>query len=563
MYEKKRLPIGIENFEKIRREGFYFVDKTCFIRDLLYNWGEVNLFTRPRRFGKSLNMAMLKSFFEPGADKALFEGLEISKEKELCEIYMGKYPVVSVSMKSANAENFQDARSMICQIINEETIRIQNTLHLEKMTDYQQQLVQRLSNPDMSDAELMNSLRMLSALLCQYYDKKVIILIDEYDVPLAKAYERGYYDQMVILIRNMFEQAFKTNDNLQFAVMTGCLRIAKESIFTGLNNLNVLSVTDVRFDEYFGFTDREVRDMLSYYGISGAYDTIKEWYDGYRFGNIDVYCPWDVICYCAKLCSDPEALPEAYWSNTSGNDIIRHFLEKAKAMTRKEIGSLIDGEAVVKKIRQNVTYSEMYDSIDNMWSVMFMTGYLTQRGKEEDRLRLVIPNKEIKNIFIDQISEWFLDNARQDGEALEVFCEAVKDGDAENVEKRLNEYLIRTISIRDTAVEDSKKENFYHGILLGLLGYKDSWEVWSNREAGEGYADILAEIQKEQIGIVIELKYAHSGNLERACDDALKQIRDRQYEELMREDGMKKVLKYGIACYKKKCMVRVEESGPL
>ena len=290
---------------------------------------------------------------------------------------------------------------------------------------------------------------------------------------------------------------------------------------------------------------------------------MKEWSDGYRFGNIDVYCPWDVICYCAKLCSDPEALPEAYWSNTSGNDIIRHFLEKAKAMTRKEIGRLIDGDAVVKRIRQNVTYSEMYDSIDNMWSVMFMTGYLTQRGKEEDRLRLVIPNKEIKNIFIDQISEWFLDNARQDGEALEVFCEAVKDGDAENVEKRLNEYLIRTISIRDTAVEDSKKENFYHGILLGLLGHKDSWEVWSNREAGEGYADILAEIQKEQIGIVIELKYAHSGNLERACDDALKQIRDRQYEELMREDGMKKVLKYGIACYKKKCMVRVEESGPL
>ena len=397
MYDigKKRLPIGIENFEKIRREGFYFVDKTCFIRDLLYNWGEVNLFTRPRRFGKSLNMAMLKSFFEPGADKVLFEGLEIAKEKELCELYMGKYPVVSVSMKSANAENFQDARSMICQIINEETIRIQNTLLLEKMTDYQQQLVQRLSNPDMSDAELMNSLRMLSALLCQYYDKKVIILIDEYDVTLAKAYERGYYDQMVILIRNMFEQALKTNDNLQFAVMTGCLRIAKESIFTGLNNLNVLSVTDVRFDEYFGFTDREVRDMLSYYGISGAYDTIKEWYDGYRFGNIDVYCPWDVICYCAKLCSDPEALPEAYWSNTSGNDIIRHFLEMAKAMTRKEIGSLIDGDAVVKRIRQDVTYSEMYDSVDNMWSVMFMTGYLTQRGKEEDRLRLVIPNKEI------------------------------------------------------------------------------------------------------------------------------------------------------------------------
>lgn len=417
---KKKLPIGIENFEKIRTEGFYYVDKTGLIRDLLLNWGEVNLFTRPRRFGKSLNMSMLKSFLEVGCDRSLFEGLEISKEAELCEEYMGKFPVVSISLKSAQADSFDTAKAMMRYMISEETNRLMRAVPQDSLNEFQRDAVSRLLDLDMSDADLMNSLRTLSAVLYQHYGKKTVILIDEYDVPLAKANERGYYDEMVTLIRNLFEQALKTNENLQFAVLTGCLRISKESIFTGLNNPRVLSIVDVQFDEYFGFTDRDVKGLLEYYGLSALYSVIKEWYDGYRFGNVDVYCPWNVICYCDKLRADKTVAPDNYWSNTSSNNVVRHFIEMAdKGATQREIERLIAGEVVTKEIHQELTYRELYDSIDNIWSVLFTTGYLTQRGMAEGNLfRLVIPNMEIRKIFTGQIMKLFKENVQKDGEAL-------------------------------------------------------------------------------------------------------------------------------------------------
>ncbi len=575
MEMKKKLPIGIENFEKIRTEGFYYIDKTGLIKDLLQNWGEVNLFTRPRRFGKSLNMSMLKSFFEIGCDSTLFEGLQISKERALCETYLGKFPVIYISMKGVNGARFETARGMAVQLINEEARRMQFLLDSAALTKYDKEAFISLLRADMDDATLASSLRILSELLRTHYGKEVIILIDEYDVPLDKAMQAGYYDEMVNLIRNLFGQALKSNDSLQFAVLTGCLRVSKESIFTGLNNPKILSITNVEFDEYFGFTDDEVRELLDYYGLTAAYGVVKEWYDGYRFGNVNVYCPWDVICYCNKLRVDPEAQPEAYWSNTSGNDIIRHFIEMAKGTTRREIEQLMAGNAVEKMIRQELTYKELYDSIDNLWSILFTTGYLTTREKPERRtFALVIPNIEIRNIFETQILEWFQNTARQDGMTLNAFCEAFREGNGARVEELFHAYLRKTISIRDTAVRTDRKESlptgkattkglkepnpsvcFYHGILLGLLSYKDNWILSSNKETGEGYSDILVEIDEEEIGIIIEVKYSEDSNLEAACREALEQIEKKRYEESLRNAGMVTILKYGIACHKKQCRV--------
>lgn len=563
---KKKLPIGIDSFDKIRRGDFYYIDKTGLIRDLLRNWGEVNLFTRPRRFGKSLNMSMLKAFFEIGCDRALFEGLNIMKDPGLCDAWMGKYPVISISLKSVNGNDYDTACSMMASVIGREALRFQFLLESDRLTDVEKSLYSQLitvgenSSFNITDTVLMGSLYTLSALLKKHYGPDVIILIDEYDVPLAKANENGYYDQMVMLIRNMFDQALKTNHNLKFAVLTGCLRIAKESIFTGLNNMKVLSITDVRFDEYFGFMDTEVQEMLEYYDLSEHYNTIKEWYDGYRFGKTEVYCPWDVLCYCDALCSDRSASPEPYWSNTSGNEAIRHFLEQAGAVTRRELEELIAGGTVYKTIHQDLTYKDMYDSIDNVWSLLFTTGYLTQRGITEQReYILTIPNKEIRNIFTDQIFKWFQDTARKDGDTLHAFCNAFKTGDPDTAEKKLNEYLRRTISIRDTAVRSSMKENYYHGILLGLLSSNDSWEIRSNRESGDGYCDIMAESDTDGIGIVIELKYAADGDLDAACMAALDQIKQKRYDEQLIDDGIETILKYGIACYKKRCRIMLDK----
>lgn len=567
-YMEKKLPIGIENFCDIRTEGFYYVDKTGLIKELLDNWGKVNLFTRPRRFGKSLNMSMLKTFFEIGCEEELFAGLKISNEAELCQKYRGKFPVVSVSLKGVSGNDYPAARSMLCSVIGAEAMRFQFLSESDRLTDREKKQYDQLVMIDetnqegfvMSDAVLKESLRTLSNLLYKHYGKKVILLIDEYDVPLSKANDRGYYDQMILLVRGLFEQALKTNDNLYFAVMTGCLRVAKESIFTGLNNLKVLSVTSVKFDEYFGFTDEEVKEMLAYYELTDSYGTVKEWYDGYRFGNVDVYCPWDVINYIDELKDDKTLAPKNYWSNTSSNDVVRHFVEKVgQGLTKREMEALIAGETVEKEIHQELTYDQLYDSVDNIWSVLFTTGYLTQRGKPEgDLFQLVIPNMEIRKIFTGQIMEMFKETAKNDGEALRIFCEALKSGDAEGVETQFNAYLSKTISIRDTFVRRATKENFYHGILIGILGYKNDWYVRSNKESGIGYSDIQVEIEDEKIGIVIEVKYAQDSEMDAVCREALEQIDRKGYADELFENDMQTVLKYGIACCRKKCKVMSE-----
>lgn len=563
---RKKLPVGIEDFAEIRTEDFYYVDKTGMITDLLRNWGKVNLFTRPRRFGKSLNMSMLKNFFELGCEESLFENLDISKEQDLCEKYMGKYPVIFISLKDVCADDFQTARSMMCSVIGSEALRFKeiadsNRLSEVEKTRYHAFLrMDDTGNFQLSDEMLMNGLLTLSRLLQKHYQKKVIILIDEYDVPLAKANEQGYYDEMAALIRNIFSSSLKTNDSLYFAVLTGCLRVAKESIFTGMNNLKILTISDVRFDEYFGFTDEEVKQMLAYYGLMDFYEPVKEWYDGYSFGNVDVYCPWDVISYCDELRANPKASPKDYWSNTSSNEAVKRFIEKAHTNTiKREIEKLVAGETVVKEIRQDLVYKGLYDSMENIWSMLYMTGYLTKRGEVSgDRVFLAIPNMEIRNIYTRQIMELFKKNAYNDGEALHAFCEALKQGDAKKVEICFSEYLKKTISIRDTFVRKNTKENFYHGILLGLLGFKENWNVSSNKESGNGYNDIQVEIDEEETGIVIEVKYAQDGNMDSACAEALEQIERNDYASLLREDGMKHILKYGIACCKKNCKVVVK-----
>ena len=566
MQRKFKLPIGIENFEEIRTQEFYYVDKTNMIRDLLYNWGKVNLFTRPRRFGKSINMSMLKSFLEIGCDASLFEGLKISEEAELCREYMGKFPVISISLKSVSGVDYESARQMMCTIIRKEALRFSFLLESDRIEEIEKKEYRAILRVDdegfsvMPDAVLTNALLTLSQLLHKHYAHQVIILIDEYDVPLDRAYQCGYYDKMVELIRNMFLQALKTNDSLFFAVMTGCLRISKESIFTGLNNPKVLTVTDVRFDEYFGFTNSEVRALLSYYELDDYYDTVKEWYDGYRFGDTSIYCPWDVINYCDALCTDRTAQPENYWSNTSSNNIVKRLLGKANALTKKEMEALIAGESVKKTIRQELTYKELDSNVENIWSILFMTGYLTSKDKVNgSTFEIIIPNREIRNVFVEQITEWFREETTRDGLKLSAFCRAFREMNPVAIEEQFGAYLLKTISIRDTNVQKEKKENFYHGILLGLLSHMEDWGISSNAESGEGYSDILVEIEDARIGIIIEVKYAENGKLEEGCRKALKQIEDNRYEETLLEDGMQTVIKYGIACYKKRCKVVMGE----
>ena len=557
---EKKLPVGIENFEKIRKDDFYYIDKTGFIKELLLNWGKVNLFTRPRRFGKSLNMSMLKCFFEPESDKSIFDGLDISWETALCEKYRGKFPVISISLKEIHADSYEAACSMAAQVINKEARRHQYLSDSVRLTAKDKESFSVLLDSQMSESDLCYSLSVLSELLEKHYGRKVILLIDEYDVPLEKAFGQGYYDRMVLFVRKLLGAVLKTNDSLKFAVITGCLRISKESIFTGLNNILVHTIADAEFDKYFGFTDDEVRKLLEYYRCSDSYETVKEWYDGYHFGNTDVYCPWDVLCHCSRLRTNTNIKPQDYWSNTSSNDIVRHFIKKGNVGTTKnEIERLIAGEAIQKEIHMELTYKELYESIDNIWSVLFLTGYLTQQGEPQgDVFRLVIPNLEIRNIFTRQIMEFFKETVRRDGESVNFFCEALKNGDAKEVEKQFQGYLRKTISIRDTFVKKKMKENFYHGILLGLLGFKENWIISSNRESGTGYSDILIEIEEDELGIVIEVKYPDNGNLEAGCKDALEQIKRKQYIEQLQDAGMRKILKYGIACYKKQCKVLCE-----
>ena len=553
----KKLPIGIENFEKLRQEDFYYIDKTRLIEQLLTRWGEVNLFTRPRRFGKSLNMSMLQSFFEIGKDKTLFDGLRISDNQELCEEYQGKFPVVSVSLKGINGATYEEARRFLIKTINEEARRLSVLSDSAELDETDHELLTQLKKKEMTNDSLVYSIRELTELLEKHYGRKVIVLIDEYDVPLAKANENGYYDEMVLLIRNLFENALKTNSSLK--VLTGCLRIAKESIFTGLNNFKVYSITDKSFDETFGFTDAEVRELLRYYGQEKYYETVKEWYDGYRFGNVDVYCPWDVINFCSDHLADPGLEPKNYWANTSGNSVISHFIDsvgKPQKLTRMELEQLVNGGIVQKEINSELTYKELYSSIDNLWSTLFMTGYLTQRGEPSgNRYNLVIPNREIRNIITNHILKMFKENVKDDGKTVSDLCDALLNQNPEKVELIFTEYMKKTISIRDTFAQKPTKENFYHGLLLGILGFKENWSVMSNRESGDGFGDILIRIEDEDVGIVIEVKYADDGNLQGECEKALQQIIDIRYTEALEQEGIHTIIKYGIACYRKKCKV--------
>ena len=555
----KKLPIGIENFEEMRREDFYYVDKSHVIEQLLTQWGKVNLFTRPRRFGKSLNMSMLQSFFEIGKDKTLFDGLRISDNQELCEKYQGKFPVVSVSLKGINGATYEEARRFLIKIINEEARRLSVLSDSTELDETDHELLTQLKKKEMTNDSLVYSIRELTELLEKHYGSKVIVLIDEYDVPLAKANENGYYDEMVLLIRNLFENALKTNNSLKFAVLTGCLRIAKESIFTGLNNFKVYSITDKSFDETFGFTDAEVRELLRYYGQEKYYETVKEWYDGYRFGNVDVYCPWDVINFCSDHLADPGLEPKNYWANTSGNSVISHFIDsvgKPQKLTRMELEQLVNGGIVQKEINSELTYKELYSSIDNLWSTLFMTGYLTQRGESSgNRYNLVIPNREIRNIITNHILKMFKENVKDDGKTVSDLCDALLNQNPEKVELIFTKYMKKTISIRDTFAQKPTKENFYHGLLLGILGFKENWSVMSNRESGDGFGDILIRIEDEDVGIVIEVKYADDGNLQGECEKALQQIIDIRYTEALEQEGIHTIIKYGIACYRKKCKV--------
>ena len=563
-----KLPMGIENFERIRKEGFYYVDKTGLIRDFLENPAYVNLFTRPRRFGKTLNMSMLKYFFEAGSDimpfnnSMLFDGLKISKEKELCEEYMGKFPVISITLKGATGINYEEAKEMLRYVIGNEAMRFQFLMQSPRLTEIERRRYEALVSIDkggdytMSDALLKSSLQTLSQLLQKHYGQDVIMLIDEYDVPLDYAYRSGYYDAMVELIRVLFGNAFKTNDSLKFAVLTGCLRISRESIFTGLNNFKVYTVKDVRYKEYFGFTDAEVRQMLEYYGFSGQYDSVKEWYDGYMFGNLGIYCPWDVINYCGDLRDGSVTEPQNYWVNTSSNDIIRRFLSKADAAARDEIELLINGGHVKKMMHQELTYRDLDSDIDNLWSILFTTGYLTQAEEDEEGISsLVIPNREIRWIYVQQIRKWFKDESRKDTRKLENLRRAFEENDTAAIEKEFSFYLRKTISIRDTSIKKEMKENFYYGVLLGLFGNMDGWKVKSNAESGDGYSDISVEVEDQEIGIVIELKYAENAAFDSACREALEQIHDNHYEEALADDGMTTIYRYGIACYKKRCRV--------
>lgn len=565
MAATKKIPVGIENFQDMRKFNFYYIDKTNLIEQLLDNWSKVTLFTRPRRFGKTLNMSMLRSFFELGTDKSLFDGLYISKNKELCEEHMGKYPVIFFSLKSVEGLKFENARYRIIEMIGREAQRYEFLAESDKLSENEKAQYKALIALDngkytMDDDILISGIQMLSHLLYKHYGQKTVILIDEYDVPLDKAFENGYYKEMVSLIRGIFGMALKTNDSLQFAVLTGCLRISKESIFTGLNNFEVLSILNTQYDEAFGFTDGEVKQILEDYDLSDHYPDVKEWYDGYHFGNTDIYCPWDVIRYCKNLCADPAALPEDFWSNSSGNAMVRRFIDKADIRTKNEIERLIAGEDIEKDISQELTYDEIDKSIENLWSVLFTTGYLTHKGcTESGRYRLAIPNKEVRNLFIRKIREWFSDVTRNDGKTLEEFCNAFVEKDPGKIEQIFGDYLWNTISIRDTATAKAKKENFYHGILLGLLGYKASWLIKSNAESGTGYSDILVEVPDNRTGIVIELKYAEDGDMDSACSRALEQIEEKEYVDKLRQDGMRNFIKYGIACFKKDCKVVIGE----
>lgn len=563
MEMRLRLPVGIDSFEKLRKGNYYYVDKTALIEQALEKGSEVTLFTRPRRFGKSLNMSMLKSFFEIGTDPTLFTGLHISQNTELCEKYMGKYPVIAISLKGINASSYEAAFDQLVELINQSASDFQFLQNSNFLTDYEKERFARLLDDEMSQKVMGSSLRWLTRLLEKHYKQKVVVLIDEYDVPLAKAHENSFYDEMAFLIRNLFGNVLKTNESLAFAVLTGCLRIAKESIFTGLNNFKVYSITDKQYDEALGFTNSEVLAMLCAYELNDHFDEVKEWYDGYRFGEADVYCPWDVVNYCDDLIDDPNSKPKNYWMNTSGNDVINHFIDSINdpgMVTKTELEQLVNGGTIIQKVDEMVTYKDLYSNIDNLWSTLFMTGYLTQRGQVGDGYYcLAVPNREICNIIIERVLTLFRKEVSQNGELFRNFCNSLTTCNASAVERILTEYMSKTISVRDNFAK-SLHENFYHGLMIGILGYRRDWKVLSNRESGDGFSDIMIEVNDTDtnigLGIVIELKYSsEERDLELDCREALNQIKNKNYTQELRNRGFNKIIKYGISFCRKKCRV--------
>lgn len=566
MAEWKKLPVGLENFQEIEKSGFYYVDKTKLIEQLFENWSKVNLFTRPRRFGKTLNMSMLKSFFEIGTDRTLFDGLYISRNQKLCEEYMGKYPVIFLSLKGIDGLSFEAAKYRLTELIGVEAERFAFLADSEKLTENERSKYRAIihlvnGKYSMDEDMLVSSLQTLSQLLCRHYGQKAIILIDEYDVPLDKAFQHGYYKEMVSLIRGLFGQALKTNDDLQFAVLTGCLRVSKESIFTGLNNFKVYAADDVRYDEEFGFTNEEVKKLLANYNLQEHFEKVKEWYDGYHFGDADIYCPWDVINYVDDLLSDPNVQPKSYWINSSGNDLVKRFIEQADITTKDEIEQLIAGNAVEKRIRSDLTYDEIDNSIDNIWSVLFTTGYLTRLGKADNGVyKLIIPNQEIREVFVQHIREWFNQIVANNRASIDKINQGFLEGKAETIQRELTMFLGETIRVFDTKARNEEKEIFYHDILLGILKNYPGWVVKSNRESGDGFADILLKPKNPDAGIIVELKDVRSlHDLDQACERALEQIKDRRYDTELREDGRNDILAYGIAFCRKRCKVVVEK----
>lgn len=559
---RKKIPVGIELFEQIRKEDFYYIDKTAFIRELLESWGQVNLFTRPRRFGKTLNLDMLKAFFEAGTDAALFEGLEISKEKDLCRNYMGQFPVISVSLKSAEGPDFESALKKLSIILRKEARRLQFLLDSEKLSEIDKETLRLFYGQYISMENQQECLMVFSEMLCKHYRKKVIILLDEYDVPLEKAYQNGYYEEMSAHIRSMFEMALKTNPSLYFAVVTGCLRISKESIFTGLNNFKIHTLSDVQYDEYFGFTDSEVRKLLSDYGMEEKYSEVKEWYNGYRFGQEDIYCPWDVLNYVSDHLADFDGEPQLYWANSSGNAAVRDMIEHSSGTVKSQLELLVSGGTIEQEIIPEMTYQDL-DTDDNnekiryLWSLLYNTGYLTAVREEGRRKELIIPNREVKLIYEQQILRWFEKVIKSDSKRLRAFTKAVETGDAQTMEECFNSFLRESISVRDSA---GRKESFYHGILVGMLSSRDTWVIRSNIETGDGYSDILTEIPETSVGCIFEIKYVETGVLDTACIRALEQIKEKNYAEKLRQDGMNKIHLYAVACRLKESRIRYEEN---
>ncbi len=557
----KKLPIGIDSFSKLREHDFYYVDKTGMIIELLQNWGEVNLFTRPRRFGKSLNMSMLKSFFEIGADKSLFDGLAISREKELCEKHMGKYPVLTFSLKQVQGLTYQDAEARMWSEISYEADRYRFLKDSCKLDAVDKELLISFRK---KQGDLAGAIKELSRILYMHYAQKVVILIDEYDVPLQKAEQDGFYPEMVKLISGIFGASMKTNPYMEFAVVTGCLRVSKESIFTGFNNPKMHTIMDERYDEWFGFTDEEVKEMLRFYGKEEFYDLTKQWYDGYLFGKTYVYCPWDVINWCDKLVNTTKVVPENFWANSSGNEMIRRFADKADSVTKAELEQLLAGKTVWKKVNMELTYNELDSSVENLWSVLFTTGYLTYTGRSIDgKYELTIPNQEIQNLFRDIIDKWFKETIIGNRERIKVFFDALDTADADKLERCICAYLGRSISFLDGG-KQSEKESFYHGMMLGMLQMRDDWAVLSNREAGEGRADIITYSEWGEKALLFEFKYVKEyDDMLDAARLALEQIRDKNYDSFYAVSAAEKVTHIGIAFCKKRCKVLVEKKEKL